>query len=106
MAATRPVANNGLGLTPQEVIGESARLEKGFTLLPDQPQLLDEWKQLVVQHDCKGKVAHDARIVAAMKSHNIKHIMTFNGSDFRRYTDITIIDPNNIPAPSLPDSAS
>src|SRR3954466_8833876 len=36
-----------------------------FCLHLDPPSLLDEWERLIVAYDCKGKVAHDARIVAA-----------------------------------------
>ena len=32
-----------------------------------------------------GKKAHDARLVAAMRSHAIDHLLTFNDQDFRRF---------------------
>lgn len=35
-----------------------------------------------------GKAVHDARIVAAMRSHSITNVLTFNIADFRRYSDI------------------
>jgi predicted nucleic acid-binding protein len=94
--ATRPVANNGLGLTVPECHAEITRLRALFPLLPDAPTLLDVWESLVVTHDCKGKVAHDARIVAAMQTHGIRDLLTFNTADFARFAGITAIDPATV----------
>ncbi len=102
VAATRPVAVNGLGLSVPEVQTEVARLKKLFTLLPDQPGLFAEWEGLVVTHDCKGKVAHDARLVAAMRTHGVTRILTFNGPDFHRYPGITVLDPAGLAPPPSP----
>jgi predicted nucleic acid-binding protein len=91
--ATRPVANNGLGLTVPECQAEVARLKALFPLLPDAPALCAVWESLVVAHNCKGKVAHDARIVAAMMTHGLSDLLTFNTADFARFSGITAIDP-------------
>jgi predicted nucleic acid-binding protein len=100
VVATRPVANNGLGLTVAESQQDIATMKKAFLLLPDQPGLFAEWESLVVAHDCKGKVAHDARLVAAMRTHGITRILTLNGVDFQRYPGITVLDPAAISAPT------
>jgi hypothetical protein len=47
--------------------------EKVFSLELDVPGIYSEWKSLVTQHAVLGKGAHDARIVAAMKAHNVSH---------------------------------
>jgi predicted nucleic acid-binding protein len=91
--ATRPPAANGLGLAVVETQAEVARLKQLFALLPDHPNLFTEWEALVIAHDCKGKAAHDARVVAAMRTHGINRLLTFNGSDFHRYPGLTILDP-------------
>lgn len=93
VAATRPAANNGLGFTTVACDAELTNLEALFPLLPDQPGLLAEWKTLVVAHDCKGKIAHDARLVAAMRTHGVTRLLTFNGADFARFPGITVLDP-------------
>jgi predicted nucleic acid-binding protein len=36
---------------------------------------------------------HDAWLVAAMNSHGVKRILTFNTGDFARYDGIECIDP-------------
>ena len=98
--ATRPIANNGLGLTTAEVELEMAKHLSFFPLLNDTPDLFAEWRRLVALHDCKGKVAHDARIAAAMNTHRIKHLLTFNGADFARFLGLTVLDPHAVAAPA------
>lgn len=94
--ATRPLANNGLGLTPDEAARETSKLKRLFSLLPDVPAIFVEWEQLVIKHKVTGKQAHDARLVAAMTAHNITHILTFNADDFKRFFNITAIDPTTV----------
>lgn len=93
VAATRPTAQNGLGLDTPTCEGLVAGFVAAFPLLPDGTDLVDEWRRLVVAHDCKGKPAHDARYVAAMTLHGVIRIVTFNGADFARYPHITVLDP-------------
>lgn len=94
--ATRPAGENGLGLAVGEAQSELARIKRLFFLLPDTPAILPQWEELVAAHDVKGKSTYDARLVAAMKVHNITHIMTFNGQDFRRYSGITVLMPEAV----------
>jgi predicted nucleic acid-binding protein len=90
---TRPILVNGLGLSTAECVVAMGHIERLFPLLPDQPTLLAEWKSLVAKHQCQGKVSHDARLVAAMQTHGVADILTFNVADFRRYPGITVIEP-------------
>jgi predicted nucleic acid-binding protein len=91
--ATRPKPVNGLGLSVSNCQLEVASLKKLAALLPDQPNLFAEWESLVVAHQCQGKVVHDARLVAAIRTHGLTDILTFNVADFRRFPGLTIIDP-------------
>lgn len=43
-----------------------------------------------------GVNVHDARLVAAMLVHGLTHILTFNISDFARYSEITAVHPTTI----------
>jgi predicted nucleic acid-binding protein len=43
-----------------------------------------------------GKSTHDARLVAAMRVHQVTHILTFNIQDFTRYPGINILSPQAI----------
>lgn len=93
---TRPVANNGLGFSVQDAIGEISSIESHFTFLPDTPAIYPAWKKLVTQHSVSGRTAHDARIVAAMHVHGISHILTFNKDDFIRFSSIRVVTPAEI----------
>lgn len=94
--ATRPIANNGLGLSITQTGEELTNLKRLFTLLPDTADILPEWEQLVVKHQVLGKQSHDARLVAAMIVHELTHLLTFNTEDFNRYSEIVVVDPATV----------
>lgn len=96
--ATRPKTANGLGLALPSCLGEVNRYRGIFPLLPDQPGLFNEWFTLVVRHQCHGKVSYDARIVAAMTTHAVTRLLTFNTADFARYPGLTVLDPAAVAA--------
>ncbi len=94
--ATRPPANNGLGLTVDETAKLIAKLKNIFIVLPDNPDIFPQWEQLVIRHQVSGKQTHDARLVAAMLVHGVSHLITFNEADFKRYNEITVVNPQTI----------
>jgi predicted nucleic acid-binding protein len=94
--ATRPSANNGLGLSVDRSKQELAILKNLFVLLSDTDAISPEWERLVVVHRVIGKQAHDARLVAAMIVHNVTHLLTFNADDFKRYETITAVTPEGV----------
>ena len=102
VVATRPVANNGLGLSVAECDQALARIETLLPLLSDPPALFAEWRTLVVAHGCRGKAAHDARYVAALRGHGLTHFLTFNVADFTRFPGVTVLDPAAVAAPPSP----
>jgi len=93
VVATRPLESNGLGLTPSQAERVLARVESSVFRLPESDDVYREWRRLVVAHGVSGKKTHDARIVAAMLVHGLKHVLTFNASDFSRYSTIVVLDP-------------
>jgi len=93
---TRPVANNGLGLTIVQAEAEVTSLREVFAFLPDIPEILTEWESIVTRYQVIGKQAHDAHLVAAMIAHGVTHLLTFNEADFKRYSEITVVNPQNI----------
>ena len=96
--STRPTDKNGLGHKPYETNQILQHLERIFPLLSDAPDIYTEWKQLVVSYNVSGVQVFDARLVAAMISHNVQHILTFNTSDFTRYVreGIVAVDPETV----------
>ena len=96
VVATRPRAVNGLEMKTSHAAIELARIKSLFRLLPDTPSVFAEWEKLVLLHSVSGKKAHDARIVAAMKTYSVTTLLTFNTSDFRRYPGIITVDPGDV----------
>ncbi|MBY0513898.1 MAG: hypothetical protein K2P78_08305 [Gemmataceae bacterium] len=98
VVATRPAANNGLGQSPAECAANVDRFLGAFHFFPDTQDVFTAWNALVRAHQCRGKVAHDARFVAAMAVHHIDTLLTFNVADFTRYPGITVRDPAAVAA--------
>ena len=93
---TRPADKNGLGFTAANTDSELSKIEQVFDFLPDTEEVYRNWRELVVKHSVSGIQVHDAKIVAAMKAHNIQNLLTFNGKDFRRYTDTKAVAPKDV----------
>jgi predicted nucleic acid-binding protein len=94
--ATRPAASNGLALSLSETATHLRTFKQTFKLLPDTADILSEWERLVELHAVSGRQSHDARLVAAMLVHGVSHILTFNTEDFKRYNEITVVNPQNV----------
>lgn len=90
---TRPVANNGLGMTPAQVAIEVQGLEATLTFLPDNPAVYPEWRRLVELHAVIGVQVHDTNLVAVMNVEGMTHLITFNATNFRRFAGINIVEP-------------
>ena len=96
VVAPRPLASNGLGMTCSQSSTELRQFKSHFRLLPENMFTYMEWERLVLQHQVTGKPAHDARYAALLATHRLDHILTFNCSDFKRFTHITAIDPYTV----------
>lgn len=101
VVSTRPVKDNGRGLTPAVVDAELTTILTRFPLFDDTTAVFPEWRSLVVTHAVSGKPAHDARLVAAMRVHGLTHLLTFNVADFTRFP-VTVLDPASVAAPPTP----
>jgi predicted nucleic acid-binding protein len=95
---TRPLDRNGFGITPAEADRRAALFEARFQLLVDNLAVHQEWRKLLITHNVVGVQVHDARLVAAMRVHGVKQILTFNQRDFARYSDIEAIHPRTVSA--------
>ena len=93
--ATRPLGQapqgqNGLDMTISQASQWTQFFQRRFTLLPDRADLVDHRT-----HGVRGFRCHDARFVAAMQTHGISRLLTFNGADFKQFP-ITIVDPTSV----------
>jgi predicted nucleic acid-binding protein len=96
VVATRPVDQNGLGLSVAAAAAEVARIKDMFPLLADSPAIYPVWESLVIEHQVSGKPAHDARLVAAMQVHGLTAILTFDKTGFSRYPGIEVLHPADV----------
>jgi len=92
---TRPIERNGLGLDHPQVESEVQRIESLFVLLEDGIPVYQEWRRLVLQHRVSGVQVHDCYIVAAMTVRGVDKLLTFNTTDFKRYS-IDAVDPATV----------
>lgn len=53
--STRPIGNNGLGLTIDQAAQELTKFKVVFAILPDTADILPEWELLVVTHQVFGR---------------------------------------------------
>lgn len=49
------------------------------------------WFDIVIRYSVQGKQVHDARLVATMLTHEVRHLLTFNTQDFQRYADLIVL---------------
>jgi predicted nucleic acid-binding protein len=100
--ATRPIANNGLNLSPaivSQLIQES--IEPFCEVLTERDTLPVELRRLLVNYNVIGKQVHDTRLVAMMLTWQIPNVLTLNERNFRRFEPegITIVTPESLGPP-------
>lgn len=93
---TRPVARNGLGFTVDQAEREVSLVEGEMKRLPDSEAAYREWRRIVLENKVAGSQVHDARLVAVMRVHLVRYILTLNGEDFKRYNGIEAVHPAEI----------
>jgi predicted nucleic acid-binding protein len=93
---TRPKQQNRYGLSIAETDDRVETIESSMTFLPDSFEAYSLWRRLVTANNVHGVQVHDACLAALMERHGITHILTLNGSDFRRYPHIQAIHPSQL----------
>jgi len=93
---TRPIDKNGYGLSTAEADLRANLIEGRLSLLADSLAVHQEWRRIIVSYGVSGVQVHDARLVAAMRVHGVKEILTFNQRDFARYSDIQALSPRTL----------
>ena len=89
------LSGTDMAYLPSRLTAEPASLRTSW-LLPDTQAVHQEWRKLLVTQHVSGVQVHDARLVAAMRVHAVKRILTFNEKDFARYTEIEAIHPRTL----------
>jgi predicted nucleic acid-binding protein len=94
-AGIPPAGQNGLGMTSERTSLWINYFQRRFALLSDRAELTALWHQLVKTHNIRGLKSHDARLAAAMQSHGITDLLTFNPADFKPF-GLKILNPQSI----------
>lgn len=85
--ATRPVDQNGLGMTRPDAVANVRALRARLNLLAEDIKVSDRLLELLETVECTGKQVHDANVVATMLVHGIDTVVTMNVDDFARFGD-------------------
>lgn len=83
--ATRPQADNGLGLGQQDAIANARTLTGRLRVLAEDEKVHERLLALLGDVRCAGKQIHEANVVATMLAHGIETIATINVEDFVRF---------------------
>jgi len=91
--AARPIEANGLGYSVSAAGRMANEMVEIFSFLPDNPARYRQWRQLINKYEVKGRPVHDARLVAVMLTYHMASLLTLNSAHFRRFGEITVIEP-------------
>ena len=88
VVATRPLKNNGFGLSPNDALSNIQAFGTCIQLLNESPTVARKLNKLVGDDTLKGKRIHDANIVATMQANGLTRLKTYNPSDFMTFEGI------------------
>jgi hypothetical protein len=100
VVATRPVTQNGLGLSVNAAKDDLDALARFLPCLPEPPDVADRWLALVHAYAVMCKPAHDARFVAVLDGHAITRLVTPNPGDFTRFKHVECLTPVQLISPA------
>jgi predicted nucleic acid-binding protein len=87
---------NGHGKSASEALPELNDLISSFPIHPDSKDFFFTWLALIEKYKVTGRLAYDAKIVAAMIDHEIPTLLSFNDADFLQFNEIAVINPFDV----------
>jgi predicted nucleic acid-binding protein len=94
--STRPLDRNGFGLSITETDRRFEAVVENMTLLREVDAVFPTWLRLMKAHEVRGIQVHDAHLAAVLEVHGVPHLLTFNGSDFKRFPGVNAEHPREI----------
>ncbi len=91
VVATRPIPVHGLGLSPDDALKNLEWFRKRQVYMEEPESVHHILAGLVKRHQVAGKRIHDLNIVALMKEHRVRTLLTGNPEDFTGIPDIEIL---------------
>lgn len=98
VVATRPVANNGLGMSLELALENIARFRRRTSLIAETlraSELFLEWARL---YGTCGKKLHDLQLLASASASGMDALLTANEQDFPQTSPLTILALSEIEA--------
>ncbi|MCC5790192.1 MAG: type II toxin-antitoxin system VapC family toxin [Opitutales bacterium] len=90
VVATRPISQNGLGLTATAAVDNVRKFQQLVHILEENRETSDRLIELTQRHTLRGKRIHDANILATMQANGLTHLKTWNPADFETFPGITL----------------
>ncbi len=90
---TRPAPSQADGPDFVAIAENLAEFRQSFLLLEDTLLVSQELESLVQQFSVKGRQVHDANLVATLRVHGLRDLLTHNTADFSRYSSLVTIHP-------------
>lgn len=79
-------------LSPEEVTDDIDLFQSIYNTLDENIDVTQNLNCLIKKYKLKGKRIHDANITAVMMSNDIKNLITFNTEDFKKFSEINLIN--------------
>jgi len=87
VVATRPPAQNGLGLAVGDAVANARAILGRAEMLAEDSRVSGRLLALAQELRCQGKMLHDANVVATMLVHGVQALVTNNVGDFSRFSN-------------------
>jgi predicted nucleic acid-binding protein len=78
-------------ISPDDAVRAISNLLAFLTVLPVPAATVETWLDLLRQHPVRGGDVFDLQIVATMQANGIHRVYTANASDFRVFSDVTVV---------------
>lgn len=98
VVATRPLAENGLGLSSADAIGNIVKMTRRLQFYDERESVSVRLRRLVGAGGIRGKAVHDANIVATLIEHGIEWLVTENPEDFAGYPGVGTVKLSEVEA--------
>jgi predicted nucleic acid-binding protein len=91
VVATRPIENNGLGMTTHTALDNIKRFRKRASWVAETLQAGELFLDWAATYGTRGKKLHDLQILATASAAGMHALVTANGKDYPKTSPITII---------------
>lgn len=91
VVATRPIENNGLGMTMDMALDNIKRFQKRVSLVAETLQAGELFIEWAGKHPIRGKKLHDLQILATASVAGMHALITANEKDYPTSSPLTII---------------